>query len=379
MITLIDIDKYRDKRLASYSLLSALDKGNLNYVRDYIKGDPLDDYEKKRSKARDIGSYVDALLFYPTSYVEDNFYVLSSNYSEGLYTKFIDIIVKAICTDDSLKQDIPEDETKIEEFFITLHTHRPNIMTDAFIETGFKLSFPAVFAKIKKEYLQFMLEKLKAFGKTTLTINEAMISDSTVEALKGGVYTGRYFMQDSIEVKHLTQVPFSFKYQLSTTPNPVGFIPTMIVKVLPDIIEIDHVLKEIRGVDVKTKEGSAYYFKYDFLRWRYYLQSALYTRALASWLEFKQDNGKYKDYTLNNQFRFVIGSTDIFNSCIFECTEQDIELGLTGFNKSDGTHVKGVYQLLNDLHWHNSNDYWVTPRDIFKSDGVQQLNLLNKL
>lgn len=371
MITPIISQDYRDTRLPSYSLLSSLDAGRLGYVKDYIQGSPLEKYEKKRSKARAIGSYVDALLFYNTDYIENNFYILSSSYSEGLYTKFVDHIVAAIYDNEALREEIPDTFNLMSTFFTNINTRSRSLLLNAYTLTGFKLGYEAVFTKIHKEYLQLMFEKLKAHNKTTLSVDEALISDNTATELKNGPYTAQYF-KESPHTIFLTQAGFSFNFK-----RRPGL--TRVVKMLPDIIEINVRDKWIRGVDVKTKEGSAYNFRYDFLKWRYYLQSALYTEGLRAWLESAQEKGNYSGYTINTKFRFVVGSTDVFNSCIFECTPADIELGLEGFIRKDGTVVRGVNQLMFELDWHIEHNYWVTPHYIFKSDGVQQLNLLDKL
>lgn len=370
MITPLSLDIYRDTRLPSYSLLSSLDSGHFNYVRDYIGGEPLDEYNKKRSKAKSIGSYVDALLFYDTTYIENNFYILSSNYSEGLYTKFVGLVVKAIYEHEVLKDEIPEEFNQVEPFINEIDDNYRALLFDCYTIAGFKINYAAVLAKIRKEYLQFMFESFRAYGKTTLSVDEALISDNTVTAIKSS-YTGHYFQADP-RITLLTQIGFTF-------PFFTADLSSQTVKVLPDIIEVDNYNKWIRGVDVKTREGSAYNFRYDFLKWKYYLQSALYTKALYAWLEAAQEKGKYKDYTVNDNFRFVVGSKDIFNSCIFECTAQDIMLGMEGFTKKDGTVVRGVNQLMYDLNWHIEHNYWETPRDIIESNGVRQLNLLDKL
>lgn len=370
MITPLILGDYRNRRLPSYSLLSSLDSGRLNYVRDYMEGEPLDEHEKKPSKARRIGSYVDALLFHNLDFIESNFYILSSNYSEGLYTKFVGLITKSIHEHEVLKDDIPEEFNDMDVFISEINSRYLDLLFNAYTITGFKISYPSVFAKIKKEYLQFLFESLKAYGKTILSVDEALIGDNTATALKS-LFTKSYFEANE-GIVLLTQVGFSFNLPLTDGINHV-------VKVLPDIIEINTSNKWIRGVDVKTREGSAYDFRYDFFKWRYYLQSSLYTKALHAWLKAAQEKGEYKDYIVNDNFRFIVGSTNIFDSCIFECTEQDITLGMEGFTKKDGTIVRGVYQLLQDLSWHIRSAYWSTPRQIFESYGVQQLNLLDKL
>lgn len=366
----LSLDVYRDTRLPSYSLLSSLDSGHLKYVKAYLSGDPLDEYKKKPGKARRIGSYVDALLFQNTTYIEDNFYILSSNYAEGLYTKFVGLIVKTIYEHEVLKSEIPEEFNAVSPFILDIDASYPDLLMNAYKIIGFKINYNVVISKIQKEYLQFIFESFKAYGKTTLSVDEALISDNTVTALKS-FPTGHYFDSHADTIL-LTQVGFSFNLAIIGS-NPKN------MKVLPDIIEVNTRYKWIRGVDVKTREGSAYNFRYDFFKWKYYLQSSLYTEALQFWLKALQDNGEYEGYVVNNNFRFIVGSTDIFNSCIFECTVQDITLGMKGFTKKDGTVVKGVIQLANDIYWHIHERHWETPRYIFESFGVQQLDLLDKL
>ena len=368
-----DIQNYRDSRLPSYSLLSKLDSGQLAYVRDYMGNQDLSEYEKKPSKARIIGSYVDSILFESEKYLTDNYYVIDSDFSEGLYTTFVDALIEDIMESDILKDIVPSDSSQMSHFVEIIKSQHPSSIDKAYATAGFKISIVSVIKKIQKDYLQYMFEKLAAYGKTILTLSDAATGDTTAKALREGKYTSMYFESTAPDVELITQLPIRVNF---CRPN-VDY--DTLVKILPDIIEIDHTKKFIRGVDVKTREGSAYYFRFDFFKWKYYLQASFYTRILGDWLAGKQYAGQYKGYKINNNFRFLVGSKDYFNSCIFECSDADIKAGLGGFDRKDGTHVKGVYELLNNLNWHVNSGNWNSPFDVVECDGVLKLDLLDKL
>ena len=369
----IPLNEYFKKRNVSYSLLSKLDSGQVAYVRDFMQMKPLEKYESD-TKARRIGKYTDTGLFNPLLNIPiDTFYILADEFSEGLYTNFIDTLVDRIKESVALKHfqlDSPQD---VPDFINSVAPVK--LLEEVHAAVGFKVTLKVVLNKVNKDYTNYFYDKYIGYGMTFLTINEAHISDMCIQELKTNTFTKMYFNADIATLRgfeYLYQHGFNFEY---IVPN-AGSITT---KVLLDIIEIDHNKKTIRGCDVKTRDGSAYDFRFDFYKWKYYLQASLYTKALEEWLKAKNEKGEYLGYTVNNNFKFIVVSTSYFNVAVYKCTETDIEKGLNGFEKRDGSYVKGVNELLDDVMWHLAINKWDCPRDVYSNDGIFYLNLLDKL
>ena len=369
----MNVQDYNISRTPSYSLLSSLDKGAFRYVEAYVSNESLEEFREKPTKAQTIGSYTDALLFHDEDYISEKFYVITHTFSEGMYTKFISSLIESITTDEGLRETVPAHLNEFITFFehtvLTQHSEMVNI---AHRSAGFKIPLPTVLLKVRKDYMGYFYDMFMAEGKEVISLNDSALANGCANALKNNEYTKAYFEADRERV-YITQEPILFRLTIPGLAEPVQ------MKALPDIIEVNSRLKMVRGVDVKTTDNSALFFRYDFFKWRYYLQSALYTKAIHEWLKAKQAEGLYEGYNVNGEFRFLVGSLKFQNTCIYQCTKQDINLGLSGFTKSDGSFVRGVYNLVEDLRWHQYNHRWDLPRSVIDNGGVIELDLLDKL
>lgn len=67
------------------------------------------------------------------------------------------------------------------------------------------------------------------------------------------------------------------------------------IKIMPDLLVVDHDNKVIRPVDLKTSTDPAYNFSDNFIRFRYDIQASVYTDVLVKIME---EDDQYKEYTL---------------------------------------------------------------------------------
>src|SRR5690606_37531301 len=96
------------------------------------------------------------------------------------------------------------------------------------------------------------------------------------------------------EMERHNQFKFNIEYK--------GFVLRGII----DKIIIDHETKTVRLIDLKTGKGPVDEFTSSFIKWRYYLQEAVYVKAFTKICEML----KLKGYTLL-PFQFLyIGRTE---------------------------------------------------------------------
>lgn len=79
------------------------------------------------------------------------------------------------------------------------------------------------------------------------------------------------------------------------------------VKIMPDLLVVDHKAKTIQPVDLKTSSSPAYDFLDSFLRMRYDIQASLYTDVLSSIIEKDDD---YWQYDILPYLFVDVGRTD---------------------------------------------------------------------
>jgi len=115
-----------------------------------------------------------------------------------------------------------------------------------------------------------------------------------------------------------------------------------------DLMVIDHNLKSIIPYDIKTSAFPAEEFKSQFYKFRYYIQSSMYTDALEEWrLEH------YPEYLLK-PFQFIVVSRENPSTALtFTVDETMIDKGRDGIHRDDGSLMrKGYKQLTEEFNWH---------------------------
>lgn len=88
-----------------------------------------------------------------------------------------------------------------------------------------------------------------------------------------------------------------------TLPNGVE----VKLKIMPDLLVVDHEAKTIRPVDLKTSSFPAYDFVDNFIRFRYDIQASLYTDVIG---KIMSEDEYYQDFTLLPYFFTDISRTD---------------------------------------------------------------------
>ena len=136
-----------------------------------------------------------------------------------------------------------------------------------------------------------------------------------------------------------------------------------------DLVFIDHNTKEITPIDVKTTSSSIYSFSYNFWKYRYDFQAAVYDYALQDAIA---KVSKFDDYTIND-FKFFVVEKDCINRpMIFSANKNIIAIGLGGGTLESGKVLEGFEQALERYKYHVVTDNWDYPME-YQNEG--QINL----
>jgi len=135
------------------------------------------------------------------------------------------------------------------------------------------------------------------------------------------------------------------------------------MKILLDGVIFDHKKKTIKPYDLKTTSESTLYFEGEFLKWKYYIQAGLYRTGLKKM--FPEYNVLPFEFIVINDWEepFVWGVGDELHSICM----------LGGMLRS-GRKLRGVYQLMEDLKWHERNEQYDYPAE-FYATGVKWIDL----
>lgn len=102
------------------------------------------------------------------------------------------------------------------------------------------------------------------------------------------------YLQNLFGVKNTEDIEYIYQAQFATEM----ILPSnrvVNVKIMPDLLKINHKEKTIQPVDLKTSTIPAWNFKENFLKFRYDLQASVYTDVLRKIISTCDD---VKDYTI---------------------------------------------------------------------------------
>lgn len=337
--------EYRTYDAINYSTLSSLDSDPM-YV----------DKEFKDTPSTIMGSVVDCLLTggdYDASFITE-----TVSRPSGKNGDIVDALLK-LKSDDYLvgesiytKGDVVIFKEMVQDAYNNIGIN-PKSMKFETALTNFK-------DKGGVQYYMF----LKNVGKKTVVSYEIWNKAvDIVNTLKTHQYTKDYFKAvDSPDFDILFQVPIVFHLPANVGTNVKG-------KGLLDMILINHKDKCVIPVDLKTTSSKASEFPSSFLKWKYYLQSSLYSYGLGSICTYEVQ-----------PFKFVVAPTlDIYRPMVYRVSKKTLEIGrFGGTNPQTGAYMKGWEQLSKELIWMRETGNNVYSKEVYDNEGCLTIDVFDK-
>jgi hypothetical protein len=135
------------------------------------------------------------------------------------------------------------------------------------------------------------------------------------------------------------------------------------------MVPIDHKLKTIRLVDLKTGQGPSDEFLSSFIKYRYYFQEAVYMLACETIAkELKLEDYKFLPF----QFLYIGRSEQV--PVIFDVSQKWHDAALNGFTTTSGYKYKGLNETLEQIVWHFKNKEFRFSKSIIENGGKIDLN-----
>lgn len=130
-----------------------------------------------------------------------------------------------------------------------------------------------------------------------------------------------------------------------------------------DLVFIDHDKKLITDLDVKTIGTSVYSFSYNFWKYRYDFQAAVYTYAIHTAMADLIDKGYKVDL-----FKFIVCEKESNNRpMIYTTTEDVLNIGMNGGTSPNGITYEGFEQAIERYKYHMEKDNWDYPMEYYES------------
>ena len=141
-------------------------------------------------------------------------------------------------------------------------------------------------------------------------------------------------------------------------------------KVMLDKVLVNHTTKVIYPFDIKT--GWEFNFLNNFYKYKYPIQGAFYTKGLELLIS---SNKELEGYTIHPIFTFLYTSRENPELPVkYNMTYDYINLMLNGYTNANGTKIKGVGELLQEINWHKTTGNYETSKEIYVNSGTVNIN-----
>jgi hypothetical protein len=343
--------KFRKTEAASPSRLSDLDYSPLQYKKRKESSD------KDASTFMIFGSLVDCLLTEPSEF--KNRYSVSS---VEIPSDAIKNIITGVFNEIKLGKEVSP--------FLELADFEPKIIEYANYEQyGKSWKQETVVKKVIDSGSDYFQSLLKSIGKEIISSEDYDRALACVDTLKTHEFTRDYFDPKSVYGTDDLNIELHFQCKL------VWKVEENTCKGILDLMIIDHINKLIIVIDLKTTASSVYTFSHSYIKFRYYLQGAMYYDAVV---DLVKTLPKLKDYKICNPKFIVIEQNNYNPPFIYEMSDEDLLVGRSGgILKSTNKPINGYLKLVEDLKWHQDMGTWEYPKDVYLNKGNVSLNLLS--
>mgnify|MGYP001072481580 CR=1 FL=1 len=319
--------QYRGLELPSYSMLSAIEQFGV----DVIKGD-------KQKFNLKFGSLVDVMCFEPHR-VKELFYKSKvTRVPTSTHKKVVDGVIDYVLNNGNnksspslsgLRRKGVKTSSNLKDYSVQILS---GCLSNKILTS---LSDDQKVQRVITSSADYFADKVKSSGKTLIKPEMWALALEVVKTLQTHFFTAKYFATGVKDIEII------YQYKFDTKVNGRR------CKGMLDCLIVNHALKLIIPVDLKTGEIPAKNFPESYTGYRYYIQGALYREALKS---IVKDDFELAGYTVR-PFEFVyISKLNPYKPLVFIVDEDMHDSALNGFEDVHGYKFKGVHTLLEEYY-----------------------------
>jgi hypothetical protein len=338
--------------MIDYRQIDAINQSTLKKIlispKEYLKA--RDQMESSTGAHFVFGTIVDLMLTSDRAEFDEKFVVLPDSIS---VTDTVKTIVEGVYRD--LKEqnvEITESDTLNNDKYRDLilrncqyQNYQPNWKEDTRVNKIIELG---------SSYFQFLSE---AKDRQVVSNEEYSKAVLCVTAMRQDPYTKEYCSSkksSSLEIKDKLVVEFEYR--------------DLQFKGELDRVIIDHEKKIITPIDFKTTSKSVLGFQYEFWKYRYDFQAAMYTLGLKSqdWLyRLVKEQG----YVLDD-FLYIVVEKELYNNPMcFRVTAEVYDIGLRGGIVYNSKY-EGLDDAINRYKYAVEHDRWDYPMEYYNNGHI---------
>lgn len=350
--------EYRSLEIDSQSSIKDFVEDRRKYYKKYILKEAVKEDE---SDSLIFGNLVDCLQFTPDEY--DGRYALSiSQMPTGQYNKLVTELMKITVHSLNSAGEVTRDiEDMLEEAYNNVKYDRNGTIVD------FKRdSFEVAKSKFLGSELETHYRQLReCYGKNVIELGTLENAQNLVRELRTNFVTSEIIMMESSTKKTVFNQFIVVGEMDGNITKTIGYP----LKGMIDKLVIDHGEKRIYIYDLKTCWDNENEFLYNYFKYKYYIQMAIYFYLVVEW---KKKDRKISDYAVHYPY-FIVGETANYkNPLIYPTDHANFEQGMKGFIRK-GKYYPGVIKAIQDIVWHKETGIWNISRDNYKNNGIVKI------
>jgi PDDEXK-like domain of unknown function (DUF3799) len=335
--------KYRAIEKDSSSSLKDFSIDRRKYYRKYILQEKVED---KDNLAILMGKLVETLLFEPEEF-DNRFYMSSSvNIPTGLMLEFVEGLYKY--------------SKEATDGFGVVTRAFEDIVEDAYIYSGFKISKVAVLGKFigsDAEIYYREIREVRSKNLTVITNQDVTNAEKIVEELQTNEFT-----------KEIINCVTSNRFTVLNQFKVDGYeLFGLEFKSMLDKVIIDHEKKIVHIYDLKCTWSVENFYKEYYLYRRTYIQAFLYHTAMIWYAQ--QEGSPCFGYVVEYPQFIVCDSINYYSPLIYTLEMDDMADAYNGFTAGDKNYP-GVRSLIRELKWAKDNDIWNISQANYESKGI---------
>lgn len=340
---------YRDIDLPSYSMLASISKHGLDIMTGV----------KSQSFNLKFGSLVDDLCFEPDRVADKYHQGRAPTNPTANVKKVLDLLLTKLKPSKTHNPFV-----KVKQPSHQLKDHISELM-NCVRELGIYKSYTddKIFNTINSKGKLYFKDKIQSSGKMMITKEMWDNAQAAAQTLKNHPFSRKCF-----EKRPGVELFYQFKFR----QHVFGYE----TKGMLDCVIVDHNLKAVYPIDLKTGELPVNDFPFVMLNHKYYIQAGLYREALINMVGNDRDMTGYRV----EPFEFLyISKENLGKPMIFIVPEELHEAALTGFTDTYGVQHLGVETLLEMYYGCKAeNNCIYTEQELLDGGRVLMNNIIRK-
>lgn len=360
--------EYRALDIDSYSSIKVFLDDRKKYYKKFILKEVIKEEDTPETR---FGSLVDCLLFTPEEY-EERYCLSLTKIPTGQYGKLVSELWRVTLNSINDAGEVTRSlDSMFEDAYNAVKFNKDGEVVDFKRDSLIEAKGKFLGSDSEAHYKQLR----ESYGKVIIELSELENAQKVVQELKSNSVTREVInMKTDDRFEVYSQFAIVGEIDFSKAPFKGGDGKKYPIKCLIDKLIIDHKKKMIHIYDLKTAWDNENQFQYNYFKYKYYIQMAVYFYLVVEWKKQRKD---IADYAVVHMRFMVAESTNYKNPLIHTTDGDNFHQAMGGFIIGS-KYYPGVVKAIQDLIWHKEKGIWNISKENYENNGIVKIQPFEK-